>query len=91
MKIVLLFIILILGVKIKSFDEIQFGILLSAIEYIKDIFEEYHQQLKTNECRDVSISTKSKLLFHFIRQHSGFRSIYAGDSIGGDDFPTLQK
>jgi len=82
-----------LGVKIKPFDEIQFGIYCQPLGTLKDEFEKYLQQLRTNECRDVwsQYRQRGKLLFRFIKQHSEFRSIYAGDSISIADFPTLQN
>ncbi len=82
-----------LGVKIKPFDEIQFGIYCQPLGTLRDEFEKYLKQLRTNECKDVwsQYRQRGKLLFHFIKQHSEFRSIYAGDSISIADFPAFQN
>jgi len=42
-----------LGVKIKPFDEIQFGIYCQPLGTLRDEFEKYLKQLRTNECKDV--------------------------------------
>ena len=81
------------GVKIKPFDEIQFGIYCQPLGTLKDEFEKYQQQLRTNECRDVwsQYRQRGKLLFNFLKQHSEFRSIYAGAATSIVDFPALQS
>ena len=60
---------------------------------LKDEFEKYQQQLRLNECRDVwsQYRQRGKLLFHFIKQHSKFKSIYAGDAAIISDLPALQN
>ena len=56
----------------KPFDEIQFGIYCQPLGTLKDEFEKYLQQLRTNECKDVwsQYRQRGKLLFRFIKQHS---------------------
>ena len=81
------------GVKIKPFDEIQFGIYCQPLGTLKDEFKKYQQQLRLNECRDVwsQYRQRGKLLFNFIKQHSKFKSIYAGDAAIISDLPALQN
>ena len=81
------------GVKIKPLDEIQFGIYCQPLGTLKDDFERHQQQLRMNECQDVwsQYRQRGKLLFRFLKQHSEFRSIYAGDITSGADLPVLQN
>ncbi len=82
-----------LGVKKKSYNEIQLGMYCKPVGSFRDEFQIYEQQLESNESRDIwtQYEQRGKLLFNFLKHHSKFRSVYAGEGSSIADFPALQN
>jgi len=82
-----------LGIKKKSYNEIQLGMYCKPVGSFKDEFQTYAQQLKSNESRDIWTQYEQigKLLFNFLKQHSKFRSVYTKGSLSITNLPALQN
>ena len=82
-----------LGIKKKSYNEIQFGMYCKPVGSFRDEFKIYAQQLKSNESGDIwtQYERRGKLLFKFLKDHIKFRSVYAKGRSKIANFPVLQN
>lgn len=82
-----------LGIKKKSYNEIQLGMYCEPVGSFRDDFQTFAQQLKSNESRDIwtQYEQRGKLLFKFLKQHRKFKSVYAKGSSNIDSLPALQN
>ena len=81
------------GVKVKPYDEIQFGMYCQPIGTFRDEFQAYEQQQGLDKSGDVwtKYRKRGRLLIDFLNQHEKFRSMYVGDILTRGDLPVLQN
>lgn len=81
------------GVKVKPYDEIQFGMYCQPTGTFRDEFQVYEQQQGLDKSGDVwnECRKRGRLLFEFLNQHEKFRSMYANSILTGGDLPILQN
>jgi L-asparaginase len=80
------------GLKVKPYNEIQFGMYCQPVGALRDEFEAYEQQQGLDESGDVwdRYGKRGRLLFDFLSRHE-FRSVHADGILDMDDLPTLQN
>lgn len=80
------------GVKLKLYDEIQFGMHCQPIGTFRDEFQAYEQQQGLDKSGEVwtKYRKRGRLLIDFLNQHEKFRSMYADSILTGSDLPVLQ-
>ena len=81
------------GGKKKSYNEIHLGMYCKPVGSFRDGFNKNERLLNTDEHGDVwaKYEEKGKLLYDFLKQHDGFKSIYADNVSSVTDLPVLQK
>jgi|GEM_PF-1901415 len=80
------------GVKVKPYDEIQFGMYCHPVGAFRDEFQAYKQQRGLDKSEDVwtKYRKRGRSLIDFLNQHERFRSMYADSILTGDNLPVLQ-
>ena len=68
-----------IGIKTKSFDDIEFGIYCQPIGILKDEFGKNQPQFEIDKNKDIwyQYQKRGNKLFHFQKNHTKFKSIYA--------------
>ena len=80
------------GIKVKPYDEIQFGMYCQPIGTFRDELQAYEQQQGLDKSGDVwtEYRKRARLLIGFLDQHKKFRLMYADSILTGSDLPVLQ-
>jgi hypothetical protein len=80
------------GVKVKPYDEIQFGMYCHPVGAFKDEFQAYEQQQGLDKSGDIwtKYRKRGRLLIDFLNRHERFISIYADSVLTGSNLPVLQ-
>lgn len=82
-----------LGVKVKPYDEIHFGMYCQPVGAFSDEFQAYTQQQGLDKSRNVwtKYRKRGRLLFDFLNRHERFRSMYIDSILFGNDLPVFQN
>ena len=80
------------GIKLKRYNEIQFGMYCQPVGSFRDEFQVYEQQQGLDESGDVwtKYGRKGRLLFEFLNKHVRSKFMYAEGISTMNDLPVLQ-
>ena len=81
------------GVKLKPYNEVQFGMYCKPVGTFKNEFERYEQKLESERSENIWIQygQKGKMLFNFFNRYFGFGPLYNKSIASLDKLPNIQN